>query len=232
MPENLRRVSSDLRAYKNNVAVLLTGLLALCGACNSPAILPALNSDVSTDEGSVAASDGDAPGIPSTEGGAAAAMPDALAQETVAERQKVDNGDAATDEPVDAPQLSKDTPGQETSTSGAADEGSATDTSSDASCKDPHQFGDFKVKDNSCWGPPKDYCSNGCGQAITKACNPTNGTCCDFGCTCVPCGWTKCNQDPKNEPAVCAKPSSVGTAECEAAKPNYELVICWDGMDK
>lgn len=59
-------------------------------------------------------------------------------------------------------------------------------------CSEWRQLGDMLDVDDTCWAPPGNYCSAGAGGAVTRACLPGTATCCDFGTTCVPCGWTTC----------------------------------------
>ncbi len=92
-------------------------------------------------------------------------------------------------------------------------------------CEDPHQFGDGKVKDSKCWGPPKNYCAGGASQVITKACDAKSAICCKFKDSCIPCGWVNCFENPSSEactPAVQSGPI------CESVQPDEQAVICWD----
>ena len=174
----------------------------VAAACGSPAPEPAASADTAAADAQLDSADGDgAGGSPG------------------------DTADTAPTSDVQALDSAADTAGLDQSSDASGMDGG------DGTCKDPHQFNDFKVKDNGCWGPPLDYCSHGCSSAVTKACNPQTGTCCDFGCTCVPCGWTNCTY-PKDGAATpgCEKQSAGPTAECLAAKPDEKLVLCWDGL--
>lgn len=187
-------------------------LILVTAACGGAAPVPATSADSSAADTQIASKDGDT-GVNSP----------------------ADTADTTPMSDVQPPDSAADTAGLDQSTDSSGKDGVDGDTSDavgDDTCKDPHQFNDFKVKDNGCWGPPWDYCSNGCSSAVTKACNPKTGTCCDFGCTCVPCGWTNCTY-PKDGAATpgCEKPSAGPTAECLAARPDEKLVICWDGLE-
>jgi|GEM_PF-3359431 len=114
---------------------------------------------------------------------------------------------------------------------GATDcaETKADETSGDTSaCADERRFGDYKEYDDYCWNPPEKYCAQGAGMAITPACNPEGTLCCEFGSTCIPCGWSTCNNNPT---AACQLfPTDLATCQSAAVKPDMDVTICYDGV--
>lgn len=77
---------------------------------------------------------------------------------------------------------------------GCSDDSTTADASALGECYETRQLGDGLFPDDSCWAPPENYCSAGAGGAVTRACSADGATCCDFGTTCVPCGWSVCPQ--------------------------------------
>lgn len=72
-------------------------------------------------------------------------------------------------------------------------------------CEDPHSMSDCSSVppgDPSCWAPPASWCADGGGARETPACSPDGSTCCNFGSTCIPCGWIDCFDE--DAPAFCA----------------------------
>lgn len=105
-------------------------------------------------------------------------------------------------------------------------------------CADPH----FPLDNNNpyereCWDPPWSYCANGCYGAGSRACSPDGAVCCQFACSCVPCGWKHClcsgGPTAECEESGCG-PVTEGAPECDfdpmAYDTNPKPMICWDGL--
>ncbi|MBM4353201.1 MAG: hypothetical protein FJ109_05290 [Deltaproteobacteria bacterium] len=57
-------------------------------------------------------------------------------------------------------------------------------------CSNVGYFSDWKVPGDTCWDPPKNYCSEGASTMVTVACTQDLSLCCVYADSCVPCGWT------------------------------------------
>lgn len=98
---------------------------------------------------------------------------------------------------------------------------------SDVECKDQRKLGDGKQLDE-CWNPPFNYCASGAGQAVTRACPPSETFCCEFHTTCVPCGWVKCLPLPSG--ACVGIPDGGNQCHGLAIQPSEDAVFCYDTL--
>lgn len=119
-------------------------------------------------------------------------------------------------------------------TSAQSDDGatSAQNEVDSGPCEDPHQFGDYKVAQDTCWDPPMHYCSQGAGGGTVKACSKDGTFCCKYPTTCIPCNMIACVFKSCEKPEGCAgppceKPVTVNAVTCNW--PDPKAVFCWDG---
>ncbi|NUN15672.1 MAG: hypothetical protein HUU55_18765 [Myxococcales bacterium] len=106
------------------------------------------------------------------------------------------------------------------------------------SCEDPHYPLDGNNPyEQECWGPPWSYCANGCYGAGSRACSPDGSVCCQFACSCVPCGWKHClcsgGPSAECEESGCG-PVTENAPACEfdpmSSMTDPKPMICWDGL--
>ncbi len=112
-------------------------------------------------------------------------------------------------------------------------------------CSNVGYFSDWKVPGDTCWDPPKHYCSEGASEAFTVACTENLSLCCVYADSCVPCGWTTdCDFCPMEggdewEYQYCGPPGGVCAAapvplpafsspECPPPHSNQDEPICLD----
>lgn len=123
--------------------------------------------------------------------------------------------------PVEAPNSDQRAePAQDNTT-----EETGPDSSTDGRC---HKVGfpfDGVNGEDSCFDPPKHYCSAGGGAAFTNFCSPDFATCCLYPTTCGPCGWIECSYCTDDDENVVACPGehhlgSDESPECQTAPPS------------